>query len=307
MPDRLYIVISNVKKMLAKNEVTIYDIAAALGISSSTVSRALSGVPLVHKETRKRILATARQMGYRQNVFASRLRSQHTGMLGAVVHRLNTAIASCFISAAEHVARRNGYSLIVTQTLEDEVACSSAIEHLNHHRVDGILICNTDNKSFDPPILHPGSPAVIIERATLRKDANETVIIAREFARYLLDKGCKNIVLTPEHASVPGIEEASFGCQAALAENENRDCRFTIQPKSKLLGDVTVAPRSPDGIIYIGSVLAMLSIPHDKPDRHVHRIGIFNDVSDICSDKFASVGDFATEILLSLMKNTLRS
>lgn len=293
--------------MQTKNDVTIYDIAAALGISSSTVSRALSGVPLVHKETRKRILATARQMGYRQNVFASRLRSQHTGMLGAVVHRLNTSIDSCLISAAERVARRNGYSLIVTQTLEDEEAYSCAIEHLNHHRVDGILICNTGNKSFDRPILYTGCPAVIIEKATLLKGANETVTIACEFARYLSDKGCKNIVLTPEHASVPGIGEASLGCKAALAENENRDCRFTIQPKNKLLADVTAAPGSPDGIIYIGSVLAMLSIPHDKPDRHVHCMGIFNDVPDIYSDKFASVGDFAVEILLSFMKNKITS
>jgi DNA-binding LacI/PurR family transcriptional regulator len=289
--------------MQAKNEVTIYDIAAVLGISSSTVSRALSGVPLVHKETRKRILATARQMGYRQNVFASKLRSQHTGILGAVVHRLDTAIASCFISAAECVARRNGYSLIVTQTREDEETYSSAIEHLSHHRVDGMLICNTENKTFDLPILHHGSPTVIIEMVTLPNGANETVAMAYKFSKYLIGKGCRNIVLASDLTNAIDIEEVSLGCQTAIAENENHDCRLTMQSKNELLADVTVAPGNPDGIIYIGAVLAMLSIPHDKLNRPVYRIGISRDVPDICPDKYASLGDFAAEILLSLMKN----
>jgi DNA-binding LacI/PurR family transcriptional regulator len=291
--------------MLEKNDITIYDIAAALDISPSTVSRALSGVPLVRKETRKKILATARQMGYRQNSFASKLRSKRTKILGAVVHKLNTATASGLISAVEYTARRNEYSLIVTQTSEDHDAYISAMEHLNHHRVDGMLICNPENKSIGSPILNHGCPAVIIEKATWLNGPNETVTMAYDFARHLVDKGCRNIVLVQEHGNAVGIEEVSLGCQAAIAEDEINDCRLTIQTKNRLLADLNTAPEGVDGIIYIGQMLAMLFIPRDKSIQQVNGTGMFTDVSNICPDKFAALGTFAAEILLSLIDNNV--
>jgi LacI family transcriptional regulator len=286
--------------MQAKNEITIYDIAAALDISPSTVSRALSGVPLVHKETRKKILAAARQMGYRQNVFASKLRSQHTKMLGAVVHSLNTATASGVISAAECVARCNGYSLIITQTLDGREEYISAIERLNRHRVDGMLICNMGNKFLDAAIPNHEIPTVIIEKAIVPDNAKLNPDIAYKFARQLLDNGCKNIVLMLEHANASDVDEVFLGCQTAIAESESRDCLLAIQTKSKILANT--ASGNPDGIIYIGAVFAMLFIPHDKLNRRKHGIGISDDVSDVCPDKFIPLGDFAAEILLSLLK-----
>jgi LacI family transcriptional regulator len=108
------------RKMSMKHEVTIYDIATALDISPSTVSRALSGIPRVRKDTWEKILNTARQLGYRQNYFASRLRSQHTKLLGAIVPSLNTAAVSAMIAETEAVARLNQYSPILAQPKNEE-------------------------------------------------------------------------------------------------------------------------------------------------------------------------------------------
>jgi len=64
------------KTIMKHREATIYDIAKALKISPATVSRAFSNSTLVNKQTRKKILAVATEMGYRTNQFAKSLREQ---------------------------------------------------------------------------------------------------------------------------------------------------------------------------------------------------------------------------------------
>ena len=66
-------------------DVNIYDIARILNVSTATVSRALKNNPAVNKATRKKIVATARKMGYRPNNFASSLRSQKTNTIGVII------------------------------------------------------------------------------------------------------------------------------------------------------------------------------------------------------------------------------
>ena len=62
--------------MKSDREVTIYDVAKALHLSASTVSRGLKDNPLIKKETREKIKALAREMGYQPNKFASSLRQK---------------------------------------------------------------------------------------------------------------------------------------------------------------------------------------------------------------------------------------
>ena len=62
--------------MKSSRDVTIYDVAEALNISPSTVSRGLKDHPHIHKDTKKKILAAAKEMGYQQNKFASSLRKR---------------------------------------------------------------------------------------------------------------------------------------------------------------------------------------------------------------------------------------
>ncbi|HKZ66647.1 MAG TPA: LacI family DNA-binding transcriptional regulator, partial [Chitinophagaceae bacterium] len=76
--------------MKPKKDITIYDIAQKLDLSSATVSRALQDNPAINKNTRKKIQETAKQLGYRHNTFASSLRKQKTNTIGVIVHELNS-------------------------------------------------------------------------------------------------------------------------------------------------------------------------------------------------------------------------
>src|SRR5512133_2110984 len=102
--------------MTTTRDVTIYDIARVLDISASTVSRGLKDHPHVRKEVKKKILLTARKMGYQQNKFASNLRQKHTSTIGLVVPRLDSYFLSSVISGMEKVANDSGYNLLISQS-----------------------------------------------------------------------------------------------------------------------------------------------------------------------------------------------
>ncbi|MCK4990126.1 MAG: LacI family DNA-binding transcriptional regulator, partial [Bacteroidales bacterium] len=76
--------------MASRKEVTIYDIAKALNLSASTVSRGLSNHPAIRKDTIRRIKEMALSMGYQQNTFASNLRKNRSNTIGVILPRLDS-------------------------------------------------------------------------------------------------------------------------------------------------------------------------------------------------------------------------
>ena len=99
-------------------EVTIYDIAKKLNISAATVSRGLKDHPGINKNTKKKIIVTANEMGYRSNSFASSLRKKRSNIIGVIVPRLNSNFMSDVIAGVEKVANDANYNLFISQSLE---------------------------------------------------------------------------------------------------------------------------------------------------------------------------------------------
>ena len=89
--------------------VTIKDIARELGISKSTVSRALSGdTGNVKAETLQKIMETAEQMGYHRNDLAVHLRQQSTHNIGIIIPEIITSFYMTFINEAQNILRNQG-------------------------------------------------------------------------------------------------------------------------------------------------------------------------------------------------------
>jgi LacI family transcriptional regulator len=101
-----------------KKETTIYDIAQKLNISSATVSRGLQDHPAIKKETRKKILETAIELGYRRNIIASNLRRQKTNTIGVIVHELNSNFITSVLAGIEKITTEAGYDLIIAHSYE---------------------------------------------------------------------------------------------------------------------------------------------------------------------------------------------
>ena len=119
---------------------TITDIAKALGITPSTVSRALAGSPRVKEETRREVEEKAREMGYERNVVASNLRKGSSRIVGIVVPRIHREFFSNVIGGAESVLNEAGYNVIICQTMEELDAEVKALKTLRNYRVAGVML-----------------------------------------------------------------------------------------------------------------------------------------------------------------------
>lgn len=187
--------------MKIKSEVTIYDVARALNISPSTVSRGLKDHPHIRKETRDRIQTAAREMGYQRNKFASSLRKKRTETIGVVVPRLNSYFMATAISGIENITNKYGYGLIISQSQESgrhEVSCIST---LYNSRVDGILVSlayDTENLNHFNTLLSKDIPVVFFDRVADCHGCMSVIIdnfkAGYEITSHLISQGCRRIM-----------------------------------------------------------------------------------------------------------------
>lgn len=213
--------------MKGSREVTIYDVAKALNLSPSTVSRGLKNHPHIRKETRKKIHSAANEMGYRQNKFASNLRQKHTNTIGIVVPRLNSYFMATAIAGIEKVTSENGYGLIISQSLESWRKEISCVNTLFNSRVDGLLVSlayDTKNMDHFNLLFNKEIPVVFFDRVA---DCNGcmSVIIDNYKAGYeatvhLIDQGCRRIVHLGGNMFRNVYSERFRGYRQALADNK---------------------------------------------------------------------------------------
>ncbi len=187
--------------MKNKNEVTIYDIARALNISASTVSRGLNDHQSISKVTKKRILKAAGEMEYQHNIFASNLRKKRTNTIGVVLPRFNSYFMSTVIAGMEKEANRSGYNLIISQSQESVKKEITNISTMFNSRVDGLLVSlayDTENMDHFNVFFKKGIPVIFFDRVFNHPDYTNIVInnfiAGYEATVHLINQGCKRIL-----------------------------------------------------------------------------------------------------------------
>lgn len=98
---------------MSKPQITIKDIARELGVSPSTVSRALKDNPDISQETRDAIHKYAREHNYKPNVLALNLRTSRSNTIGVIIPQLVHHFFSCVLSGIERTAAEAGYNILV--------------------------------------------------------------------------------------------------------------------------------------------------------------------------------------------------
>src|SRR5664279_1822521 len=213
--------------MKIKKEITIYDIAKALNISPSTVSRGLKNHPHIRKETKKNIIAMAKEMGYQQNKFASNLRQKHTNTIGVVVPKLDSYFMATVISGIEKITAQNGYGLIISQSQESWKKEISCISTLFNSRVDGLLVSlafDTKNLEHFNILLNKDIPVVFFDRVADCDGCISVVIdnykAGYEATSHLIEQGCKRIVHIGGNLLRNVYSERFRGYKQALTDNK---------------------------------------------------------------------------------------
>lgn len=119
---------------------TIKDVAARAGVAVGTASRVLSGSPQTSPDSRNRVLAAARDLGYVANGPARSLRRARTDVLGLLVSDIRNPFFSELAHAAEQEARALGYTVLLANANEDAAQADAVLDAFVSQRVDGLLL-----------------------------------------------------------------------------------------------------------------------------------------------------------------------
>lgn len=180
--------------------ITIYDIAKKIGISPTTVSRALRGQQGIAKSTIKKVQSMAIEMGYSHNTLASGLRTRKSFNIGVLVPQINRAFISTFISGIEEVANEAGYNVMIYQSMDDQKKEIRNTNSLISSSVDGAIVSlsmNTDTLDHIQLFLDQHLPLVMADRVADDLDVDKVVIDNFEAAftatEYLINQGHQRI------------------------------------------------------------------------------------------------------------------
>jgi len=208
-----------------KRTVTIREIAEYLGISKSTVARALSNnCSNVKTETQQKIQEAAKQLGYKLGRL-NNPHSRHTKSIGIIVPELVTSFYADFITKVQSIVYEKGYQIILSICNEDPNIERKNLQMMLDNHVKGILI-STCHKSKNIDIynnlMEEGIPLVIFDRtidelSTPKVKIND-YIKSFFLVEYLIRTGRKNIVHLAGPSFIPNTHEQIRGYKDAMTK-----------------------------------------------------------------------------------------
>ena len=202
---------------------TLKDIATALGLSTSTVSRALRDTYEISAKTKKLVLEYAEKINYQPNPNALSLKERRSKSIGVVVSEVANHYFSQAINGIESIAYARGYHVIITQTHESYAREKINIQHLASRSVDGLLVslsAETNDINHLKELHDRGMPMVFFDRVP--EDIHTHKITANneqgafEATEHLIKSGCRKIAHLTSSAQLSISIERLRGYKAAL-------------------------------------------------------------------------------------------
>jgi DNA-binding LacI/PurR family transcriptional regulator len=315
---------------MKSNSITIKDIAKMLGMSKSTISRALTEHSDVNAETRKQILEVAQKLNYQPNSLALALKQQRTNTIGVIVPETVNRFFAKAIGGIERVANVGGYNVVICQSNESVLTEKSNLLSLVNARVDGILVSvSSETKVSDNflPLLQKQIPLVffdrIIEEVETSMVHTDNYEISFKGTEHLILQGCKKIAIIagPQNLSnsrnrLSGYIDALKRYNIPVDESMIVHSHFrgaSVEDYSKHL--MNLSPR-PDAVFAINDYAAIemihlfkknnIRVPNDIAVLGFNndRIGRFIEPALSTIDVSAfDIGSAAAEILVQHIKN----
>ncbi|BEV70806.1 substrate-binding domain-containing protein [Paludibacterium sp. THUN1379] len=300
----------------------IKDVAALAGVSVATVSRVLSNGP-VSAALRQQVEAAVQQLGYRPNLSARRLRSQHSQTIGLIVADIRNPFFTAVSRAVEDVAYQAGMRVILCNADENPDKEAMYLRLMQEERVCGVIFSPTSvtARRFRPERFE--FPVVMIDRAA-PPGTTDTVVLdnrlaASHLTEHLLAQGYRRISGLFGNISATGKERAAGYCAALEAHGLKPDARFIApgsDPAARAVQQLLQAPERPDaliasnGLLLLGAMQAVHATGLKMPQQ-IGLAGFDNDlwtglVDDgltVIEQPVADIGTMAMDMLLSRLQN----
>ena len=264
-----------------KTDVTIKDIAEALGIHHATVSRALKGNKKVKEETRQLVLEKANELGYMPNILAQSFRNKRMNIITIIVPDLKHHFFSRFVSDITELAHSRGFMTMIFQSNDDPDIEKKILESLISLRVAGIAasigLKTTSTDHFN--ILKDESiPLVFFDRAPLNTRFS-TCILDNYRAIYtlvdeMIKRGRKNIAYISYDSHLKVFTDRLAGYKKAVSDAGLSYMKY-VSVKQMFIDDgYNIGPslfnteERPDAIICVNDEVAIGVMKYLKANRY---------------------------------------
>ena len=203
---------------------TMKDVAKAAGVSTATVSAALSGASFVSPELRARVNAAIKTMGYERNSVASGLKRGKTSLIGLVVSDVTNPFFTELVDCVQSQARQSGYSVLLGISDHDVAREADLLRLMRSHQAEGTILCPVgQSEDYQSGSLNLGRMKIVaVDNAAPDLPCDSITLDNAEAAqlcmRHILALGHRRIGMM---AGVPHqyvSQERVRGYQAALAE-----------------------------------------------------------------------------------------
>ena len=311
--------------------VTIKDIAKALNLSTSTVSRALRGSYEISAETKKAVLEYAEKINYRPNPIALSLKERRSRSLGVVVSEIANNFFSQAINGIESIAYNRGYHVIITQSHESQEREKVNVQHMASRGVDGLLV-SLSSESVDISYLKElhdkGLPIVFFDRITdeieTHKVTANNYLGAYHATEHLIYQGFKKIAHITSSPYLSITKERLQGYREALEKHKisyNESLIRYINHGGMIVDEVEEAMTSlfkgkvkPDSLFTAGDRLTTVCfglLKEMKPKKEIGFTGFTNTkLADLFSPTLTvvrqpafEIGQTATELLITMIES----
>jgi LacI family transcriptional regulator len=169
------------------NNATLKKLSEMLGISISTVSRALKDHPDISDKTKVRVRELADALDYEPNTNAIHLRTSKNNLFGLIVPAVSNFFYDSFIAAVEEESRKSGYTLLILQSGDDNNSEQDSIKLCRQNRVAGVFACltsGTTNIDLYKKLKNTGVPVIFFDKVP--DDSNEIKVCMADAASAII-------------------------------------------------------------------------------------------------------------------------
>lgn len=202
-------------------KVTLKDIAKELNVSVATVSHVMNNLDDISDDTKKKVLKTAKKLGYISNNSAISLRSGKTYTIAIIIPDISNPHIAHLTKLIEDKMKSDKYSVIILNTNEDEEAEYNAITTACAKQVDGILLCPTQHSTKNIEFLNRlDIPYILIGRYF--SDFDTDYVCADDFkggylaGKYLIEKGFRKPLYIGAYQYIESSKNRFSGLQDAF-------------------------------------------------------------------------------------------
>ena len=257
-----------------KKKITLKDIANSLGVTPSTVSRALQNNPRISEDVRSKVLKIANELGYFESKFPVSAISSKINAIGVIVPKITYHLYAMAISGMEKMAENHNMHIVICQSDESYEREKDLVDELIKMGVSGLIVSlASKTKDFDHffKLQKRNIPLVLFNRQCDEVSCDKVVIdnfkASYDATEHLIATGCENIAyiggpkaLQISNTRLLGYTKALIDANVTVDDKLIEYCNFTKESNLSAARKLLYAPIPPDAILAFSDQIAVAAM-----------------------------------------------